>query len=124
MSLPATLHIDWDLLCQGYLSSGRLTARFHELRATARVDIEAAILCKASQCVCACVCLCLQACVRICVCVIAKENWRVRFSVSKVTAASFSFFFSFYERVGVFLITGVLLSTSLSAHIRKKDISV
>lgn len=36
MSPPATLHIDWDLLCQGYLSGGRLTARFHELRVNGR----------------------------------------------------------------------------------------
>lgn len=36
MSPPATLHIDWDLLCQGYLSGGRRTARFHELRINGR----------------------------------------------------------------------------------------
>lgn len=35
------LHIDWDLFCQGYLSSKRVTARFHELCVTARLDIEA-----------------------------------------------------------------------------------
>lgn len=43
--------------------------------------------------------MCVCAPVSQCVCAIAKENWRVRFAVSKVTAATLLFFF-FFVRVG------------------------
>lgn len=61
-----------------------------------------------------------------CVCAIAKENRRVRFSVSKVTAASFCLVFFFplpplrQEWVGAILMTAVLLFPTSLFNVRKK----
>lgn len=114
-----------------------MTARFHELHAIVRLDVEAGALQSLPAGVCTClwvwVCVCTLRseakytgararlylkCVRGCrcvsvhICVIVKENLKVKIVVSKVTAAFF-----FLAWVGAFLITSVLLSTSLSSHV-------
>lgn len=69
---------------------------------------------------CRCVCRRVSLCAFVLkhACVIAKPNWIVRFTVSKVTVGIFCVCF-FLKEGGAFLISIVLLSISLFTHIDK-----